>query len=423
MNTRRSRFLLALALLSACSEGTGPSSGPITSLPRALTVSEASIIAASNVFGSELFRTVAASDARPNVVVSPLSASMALGMTLNGAATTTFDAMSSTLGFGGMTQEQINDSYRGLIDLLTDLDPTVTFEIANAIWANDGFPFRDEFFQAVAAAFDAQAETRDFGDPSTMSAINAWVDDRTHGLIDSIVDGLDPALVMLLVNAIYYEADWTLRFDPDDTHRATFTRDDASTVTVDMMHLGDPEVRMKSGPDYRAVELPYGGEAFTMLVVVPSGPGTARDLVAELDPSGWAALIEGLADGHLAYVDLPKLELTYDGYLNDALEEMGMQEAFGPGADFTNMSPLGDQLCISFVRQKTYIEVDERGTRAAAATAVGIGVTSAPSGFVADRPFVFAIRERLTGTILFVGLVGDPTASDAGPQPFSSACS
>jgi len=416
MRLHRLRALLAATLLLGCSDGVTPRVDPITELPRALTAAEESIIGASNDFGEELFRRVVEGDARDNVIISPLSASMALGMTLNGAASTTFDGMASALGLDGLSQEEINASYRGLIDLLTDLDPTVTFEIANAIWAKEGFPFRETFFQAVSAAFDARAETRDFGDPATVAAINDWVDDRTHGLIESIVDSLDPALVMLLVNAIYYEAEWTLRFDPADTRPEPFMRDDGTTVTADMMRLDDPEVRSAWGADYVAVELPYGGAAFTMLVVVPTGSLTARELVAGLDAGAWSTMIGSLADARPDWVAIPKFTLTYDGFLNDALKGMGMSEAFSPGADFSNLSPLGDQLCISYVRQKTYVEVDERGTRAAAVTSVGVGVTSAPSGFTVDRPFVFAIRERLSGTILFAGLVGDPTAAAEDPD-------
>lgn len=424
MRLHRPLALLAAATLVACSDGMAPDEpiARITELPRTLTSAEASLLGASNEFGAELFQRVVAGDVRDNVILSPLSASMALGMTLNGAATTTFDGMSTALGFGGLTQGEINDSYRTLIELLTDLDPQVTFEIANSIWAKEGFPFHDAFFQAVQDAFDARVESRDFTDPATVTAINGWVDDHTHGLIDSIVDGLDPADVMLLLNAIYFEAEWSQRFDASETRPAPFHRDDGATVTVDMMHVEDPPVRVGYGPGYRAVELPYGGQAFSMLVLVPTGPSTARDLVADLDSQAWTELTESLRDGELAYVDLPKFTLSYDGSLNEPLQDMGMQEAFGPGADFTNLSPLGDQLCISAVRQKTFIEVDERGTRAAAVTAVIISETSLPSGFEVDRPFVFALRERLSGTLLFVGLVGDPTAEDPGSGPSPSAC-
>jgi len=414
-------ILVGVLAAASCSDVAGPGVEPITALPRALTVSEQAVISASNVFGLDLFARVAATDTRPNLVLSPLSASMALGMTLNGANTTTFEAMRDALGLGGLTQQEINASYRDLIDLLTDLDPTVRFEIANAIWAREGMPFHQAFFDAVSAAFDARAESRDFDDPATLAAINGWVEEHTDGLIDTIVDQLDPALVMLLVNAIYFDGAWTTQFDAADTRVQPFMRENGSAVTVDMMSLSDVTVPAGGGPTYGAVELPYGGEAFSMVIVLPDPGVGPRDVLAGLDVGGWESLTGGLAPRELDVIGVPKLTLTFDAYLNDALEAMGMDPAFHPGADFTRMSPVGDQMCISFVRQKTFIEVDERGTRAAAVTAVGVGVTSF-SGFVVDRPFIFAIRERLSGTILFIGLVGDPTADDPGPEPFSSDC-
>ncbi|MSR19996.1 MAG: serpin family protein [Gemmatimonadetes bacterium] len=418
----RSSLLAAALVVAACSDAVGPGVEQITELPRALTTSEQAVIAASNVFGLDLAARVAAADTRPNVVLSPLSASMALGMTLNGADGATFDAMRGALGFGSLTQAEINASYRGLIDLLTDLDPNVRFEIANAIWANEGVPFHQAFFDAVAAAFDASSESRDFADPATLAAINAWVEGHTDGLIDTIVEQLDPALVMLLVNAIYFDGAWTTQFDPQDTRTQSFTRENASTVNVDMMSFTDVEMPVGFGATYAAVELPYGGQAFSMVLVLPHPGTSARDFLATLDAGAWDALTAGLAPRDLDLLSIPKFTLTYDAFLNDALQAMGMDPAFKPGADFTRMSPIGDQLCIDFVRQKTFIEVDERGTRAAAVTAVGVGRVSF-NGFVADRPFVFAIRERLSGTILFVGLVGDPTAQDPGPDALTSDCS
>ena len=413
------------AIASGCDDSGDGASVQITELPRALTASERTVIGASNRFGLELAARVTAADARPNVVISPLSASMALGMTLNGANGRTFDAMRSALGFGSLPQEQINDTYRDLIDLLTELDPDVRFEIANAIWARQEFPFHDAFFQAVAAAFDARAESRDFGDPATVAAINDWVKEHTGGYIDKIVDPpLDPALVMLLANAIYFDGAWTTQFDEAETRRESFTRADGSRVDVDMMSIAG-DVRTASGPSYAAVELPYGGEAFSMVIVLPNAGVSAREWLAGLDADAWTALTEGLTARKLDKLSIPKLTLRYDAYLNDALRAMGMDPAFRPGADFTRMSPRGNELCIDVVRQKTFVEVDERGTRAAAVTAVHATIGSSGSSFssfVADRPFVFVIRERLSGAALFVGLVGDPTAEDPGPEPIVSTC-
>lgn len=406
------------ALLSSCSEATGPGD-PITELPRSLTVSERAVIQQANGFGFELMRNVLAEDGRPNVVLSPFSASMALGMTLNGAAGGTFDAMSSALGFDDMTQSEINDSYAGLIDLLTELDPDVKFEIANAIWANEDVPFHDAFMQAVEAAFAARIESSDFTDPATLTAINAWVDDSTGGFIDRILEELDPALAMLLLNAIYFDGAWTTRFDPADTRRESFRTAGGGQVEVDMMSLADVDLPLGSTATASAVELPYGGGAYSMVIALPHG--SLEDFFASLDEDSWNELIDALGTVEVDRVVIPKFTLSYDTFLNDALRAMGMDVAFRPGADFTNLSPIGDHMCIDFVRQKTFIEVDERGTRAAAVTAVGVGVVSF-TGLIVDRPFAFAIRERLSGTILFMGAVGDPTAEDPGPEPFTRTC-
>jgi serpin B len=419
--TRVAPFAVSALLLAACSDPLGPGADPITELPRALTASELSVIAHGNKFGLDLMRAVAARDDRANVILSPLSASMALGMTLNGAAGGTFDAMRSTLGFDGMTQEEINDAYAGLIELLTTLDPQVTFDIANSVWANKDVPFHDPFLQAVRDAFDARVESRDFADAATLKAINDWVSDSTDERIPTILDSLNPDLVMLLVNAIYFEGSWTTRFDPDKTRRASFRRDDGSTVEVEMMNVSDADVFSGGAQGYSALELPYGGAAFSMVVVLPDQPGDLRGFLEVLDDTQWTHIMEGLHSGSLDQISMPKFTLDYDAYLNDALEAMGMGVAFRPGADFTNMTPLGNEVCISFVRQKTFIEVDEQGTKAAAATAVGVGPTSI-SAFIVDRPFVFAIRERLSGTILFLGMVGDPTAQDPGPEPLTTQC-
>ncbi|HSG08957.1 MAG TPA: serpin family protein [Longimicrobiales bacterium] len=412
------RLSLSALFLVGCSDAVGPDPAPITELPRALTVAEQAVIRHGNAFGIDLMREVVSRDGRPNVILSPLSASMALGMTLNGAAEGTFDAMRSTLGFAGMSQAEINEAYRGLMDLLTGLDPAVRFDIANSVWANKDVPFHEAFLQAVRDAFDARVESRDFADPATLQAVNDWVSQNTEGLIPSILDYLEPSLVMLLINAIYFDGAWTSRFDPADTRLQDFRREDQSTVQVDMMSLSKVKVPVSLGPGYAAVELPYGGEAYSMVVVLPTD---ARQFLASLDADRWRGLIDGLTPTELDVVSIPKFTLDFDAYLNEALKAMGMGVAFRPGADFTRLSPQGDAMCISFVRQKTFVEVNERGTRAAAVTAVGIGRTSF-NGLVANQPFVFAIRERLSGTLLFLGMVGDPTAEDPGAEPLVSEC-
>ncbi len=414
------------AVLAGCSSGgeggdAVEAATPAEEPPRAPSRTEAAVIDASVGFGLELVARTVAADPRANIVLSPLSASMALGMALNGADGALFDAMRETLGFGTLSRDELNAAYRELLDSLAGLDPDVRLEIANAVWADDDVPFHDAFLQAVTAAFDARAESSDFADPATVAAINEWVEQQTEGRIDGIVDTLDPSLVMLLLNAVYFDGAWTTSFDAEQTRREAFQREDGSSVDVEMMSLRNVEVLRANGDSYSAVELPYGAGAFAMLVVVPHPGVGAREWLAGLDADRWADVVEGLETSRLDLLSMPKFTLTFDAYLNDALIAMGMEPAFVPGADFTRLSPLGQQMCIDFVRQKARIEVDEQGTRAAAATSVGIGLVSF-NGFVVDRPFVFAIRERRSGAILFVGLVGDPTAENEEPPPLVSGC-
>ena len=420
--TRRAAVaVLLMSTLTGCDILEPGPVEPITELPRALSVQEEALIEAGNRFGLELAREVAARDDRANVFLSPLSASMALGMTLNGANGATFEGMRDALGFEGLSQSEINDAYSSLIELLTTLDPSVRFDIANSIWANQDVPIHESFIETVRAAFDARSESRDFSDPNTVDEINDWVDENTNGLIEEIIDSIDPGLVMLLINAIYFEGTWALEFDEDETRSQTFTREDGSAVDVEMMSMSDAEVGVGYGSDYSALELTYGGEAFSMVVVLPDWNVPVRDFLSTVDEEKWEEIVASFETRQMDLVSIPKLRLEYDAFLNDALREMGMDPAFRPGADFTGMSPLGNSICIDFVRQKTYLEVDERGTRAAAVTAVGVRVVSF-NGFVADRPFLVAIRERLSGTVIFFGLVGDPTFEDSGPGTLESTC-
>ncbi len=418
-------LVLVAVALAACSDPAAPGQDqdppPQIELPRALTAVETQIIDRANAFGFHLAREVVATDDRPNLILSPLSASMALGMTMNGADGSTFDAMRDALAFDGLAPDEINDGYRGLLDLLVDLDPAVEVALANAVWANEDVTFHDDFFEALQSSFDATVESSDFADAATLEAINGWASENTNGKIPTILDSLDPALVMLLLNAIWFDGQWTTQFDPDETAPAPFLRPDGSSVQVDMMRIADVEFPLGGGPDWAAVELPYGGQAWSLVLVVPQGQRSARDLFAQMDESLWSDITGSLNPVTVDGLWVPKFTLTYDTFLNQALEGMGMEEAFRPGADFTRMSPIGDRLCIDFVRQKTFIELDEVGTRAAAVTAVGIGPTSF-IGLNVDRPFVFALRERLSGTVLFLGLVEDPTADPEPPEPYTSHC-
>lgn len=400
--------ILITGILSGCgSDGLGPPD-PITELPRELTLAEEVVIGQSNTFGFDLLKEVDATrDAgAPNTVLSPLSATMALGMALEGADGGTFSAMRDALRFQGLSREEINASYRGLLDILLDLDPEVELGIANSTWSREGFPFESTYFDEVTANFDAEVQELDFNAPGSKDIINAWVNEKTNGRIEEIIDAINPLDILYLINAVYFKGTWTTQFDRGDTYSGNFHLASGETVSVPTMTDGKLPMRLGTVEGTQIGELPYGGDAFSMVLAVPSHGQTVDDLVAGLDASTWSAWMGALSDGEFP-INLPKFELEWDGMLKPALTAMGMGPAFVPEADFSRMTSALDAH-ISSVRQKTFMKVDEAGTVAAAVTSVTVGITSVPLGLYVDRPFLVAIRERLSGTILFLGVIRDP---------------
>ncbi|MGD2120500.1 MAG: serpin family protein [Gemmatimonadota bacterium] len=403
--------LLMVSMSSACDDPVGPKVDPITELPRALTAAEQTVIAQSTSFGFELLKTVDAArvEDEPNTILSPLSASMALGMALEGAQGETFTEMQDVLGFQGMGREEIRDSYRGLLDLLLNLDPKVEIGIANSAWSRQGFPFTAEYFDALTSSFDAVVQELDFSDPGAKDIINQWVSDQTNGRIDSIIDVISPLDILFLINAVYFKGDWTTQFKKSNTRPAPFYQDDGVTISVPMMSGEIEHLRLASIGSGRIVgEIPYGGKAFGMVIVLPSPGEAVDDLLPALNEESWASWMDALHESE-GTVRMPKFELEWDGLFNQALKDMGMPTAFNAmDADFSRITPAPDAH-ISAVRQKTYMRVDEEGTEAAAATSVTVGITSAPLGLTVDRPYLLAIRERLSGTVLFAGVIRDPS--------------
>jgi serine protease inhibitor len=399
-------LLLSLRVVaSACSNSSGPEP-TITALPRDLTASETAVVAANNAFAFDLFRTGNLDQHKANVFVSPLSASMALGMTANGANGPTYDEMKSTLHLTGATREDVNGGYKSLISLLRGLDPQTKFTIANSIWYRQTFPFNASFLDESKQYFDAEVSGLDFSNPTAVGTINSWVSNETQGKIATILDGIDPSEVMFLVNAIYFKGTWLKQFDKSKTVDAPFHAADGTTTTVPMMSRA-AGVQLAVNPEYQAVDLPYGNSAFTMTVILPTGD--VDTFADSFDGAKWNALVSSLHDSEMP-VYLPRFRIEWERLLNTDLEHLGMHLAF-TAADFTRMSPRGNELFITKVLQKTYVDVDEEGTEAAAATVVGIGLTSLPASFRADKPFLVVIRERFSGTILFIGKIAKLPAS------------
>jgi len=406
-------FILTIACLASAQCSNKPVVPPDNPLPE-LSATEKHIVESDNRFGLKLFREITKHDTE-NVFISPLSISMALGMTYNGAEGTTKEAMKNVLELSGLTEQEINESYRNLINLLTQLDPKVIFEIANSIWCREGFPVKEEFVNLNETYFDAEVAALDFSKPDATETINGWVDNKTHGKITDILSPpIDPMTVMFLINAIYFKGAWTYEFDEEDTQEDWFTLPDGSQVRCDMMRQ-ENEFSYFENDLFQAIDLPYGNEKFSMIVFLPKPDINLDSLISELNQENWENWLGSFANdsGKLYF---PKFTLEYKITLNDVLTALGMGIAFdSEQADFSGIADLTQlfgNLYISKVLHKTFIEVNEEGTEAAAITVVEIGITSIgpPSGFImrVDRPFVLAIRENHSQTILFIGKIVEP---------------
>ena len=402
------RLPFLLLTLAACSPPTGPGGQPplVTELPRALSTAELRIVDGANAFAFDLLReSTRRLPADSNAFLSPLSASMALGMALNGANGETFNGMQTALKLGGMTEAEVNQGYRDLIALLGDLDSRTEMKIANSMWGHEGFTIEPAFIDAGKTFFDAEVKTLDFGSPSAVPTINDWVSGKTNGRIPKLLDQISDEEILFLINAIYFKGKWREAFDPKDTENGPFQAADGRTRTAALMSQTDT-LRYDETADYQAVDLLYGNGSFAMTVLLPKAGRTPAAVLAGLTPTAWRDLAGRFRDANV-HLTLPRFKMEYSRRLNEDLTALGMGIAFDDTrADFYRIADVRPaRLYLTRVDQKTFVEVNEEGTEAAAATAVGVGVTSAPEvvEMRVDRPFVFAIRERLSGTVLFLG--------------------
>ena len=342
-----------------------------------------------------------------NFMVSPLSLSMALAMTRNGAAGETKTAMQETLKMGNASDEEVNSYYKKLKEALLKTDPTTKLSIANSIFTNKFVTIKPDFITTNESNYDATVQSVDFTNYATVNIINQWASDNTNDLIKKVIDKTNENDLMYLLNAIYFNGKWTTEFDAGNTSGKPFTSEGGTTQQVDMMKQ---KARFNYTEDQilQMVQLPYGNQAFSMMVLLPKEGKKLQDVVAATRQSDyWSGLASNLRE---AEVDLflPKFKTEYSKKLNGVLTKMGMGIAFSDDADFSGMTDIPAR--ISFVKQDTYISTDESGTEAAAVTTVGMGLTSMPSQprkvvFNADRPFIYLIQENSTGAILFMGAV------------------
>lgn len=416
MNKNRLRVVmcaLAVVFVAVLAVGCGEES-ELTS--EQLEAAMANIVDAQNRFGLELYRALTAAAPDESVVISPLSVHTALGMAYNGAQGATLSEMGRVMHLGAMSRAELNQAVRGLLEGFTLDDPGARLDIANGLWYADDLTFRQEYMERVKAYYRAAVEPLDFRNPGSAGVINEWVSQRTEGLVPNLIDSLDPETVMLLVNAVYFKGAWAEPFDPALTQPHPFHLASGTVKQVPMMYR-DGQIDHYRTDTFQAIRLPYGDEKrLAMYVFLPAEGIALGDFVQSLNYEDWQTWVASFQP-KLGQVRLPRMELSYKVQLNRALQGLGMASAFDPArAEFGEIRPVStvQNMYISEVNHQAVLKVNEEGTEAAAATSIGFRVTSLPAyefHFVADRPFLVAIRDEVTGTLLFIGSVADPDVS------------
>jgi serpin B len=391
--------------LSGCGDSTGPQRvDSLTSLPRTLSAAELTGVASGNRFALSLLRATGTASTG-NTLLSPYSVWMALGMTMNGAAGQTDTEMRSTLGWGDRPRAEINAAYKDLAALLPTLDPSVTVRSGNGIWVRSGLAVDSGFAGDVRQYFGATVKS--VATPQLMfDAVNAWGSQQTDGMVPKVLDQTPPQdLQMLLANAVLFSGAWRDEFETQNTQSGAFTLESGTAIQVPMM-MRKGGYRMGGTSTYQAVELPYGNSAYSFLAIVPA-VGTMPALLAGLDSTFLVSVVQSLSPASAqAPIYLPRFTVRGSRELTPALTQLGMPRAFSNNAEFPRFVGGGSKL--GFVQHSVALEVNEHGTRAAGVTVVGVVTTSAPPELRVNRPFVFFIRERFTGAILFAGVIRDP---------------
>jgi serine protease inhibitor len=397
--------ILVLGIVS-CNDETEPASQlPPDAKPITLSKELEKRVGQDNEFAFDLFRKVIDFSKETNVFISPLSVSIALGMTWNGAAGETKSEMESALKMSGMSVEEINEYYRILQTTLPTIDPTTKLTLANSLWYRSGFQVKSDFLNVNIDYFDAYVRELDFSKAWAVDTINQWCAKKTNNLIPSVLDNIPEDAVMYLINAIYFKGIWRHQFEKKNTTQADFTNEAGEKVKVNMMFQKDT---FAYAEDEKAqyLDMPYGNKAFSMTVILPKNGNTTADLLKYLTVDQWNSILQNLSMREVE-VYFPRFSSKNKFLLNDPLIDMGMKLAFTDNADFSNI--VDENLFISRVLHNTYIEVTEEGTEAAAVTVVEIGYTSVPMipVFQVNKPFLFVIRENSTGVILFIGKMGN----------------
>jgi serpin B len=421
MMTRFLAVVLGALFLTACQDNTGLTSEDVVTGQENDPVGPAAaidddLVAANTEFGFKLFGELATEYEGQNLFISAPSVAIALAMTYNGADGSTRGDMARALALEGIDLDEVNASYADLLTLLANPDSAVELSIANSLWARQGLPFKEEFLKRNEDFYRAEIAELDFHDAGAAQTINDWVNNKTKERIKTIVSPpIDPRTILFLINAIYFKGIWTDEFDETLTEDRSFNLLDGTSKDHPRMHQSG-DYRYLQNDQFQAVRLPYGSKRISMYVFLPNRESSLEEFQRALTAANWS---DWMAEFHMMEGDvaLPRFRLEFETSLNDALHALGMGIAFDPdSANFSAMFPISNDanVYISNVKHKTFVEVNEQGTEAAAVTSVEVGITEFVPGppqrfsMVVDRPFFFAIRDDLTGLVLFTGSIVEP---------------
>ncbi|MEH1954535.1 serpin family protein [Nostoc sp.] len=384
---------------------------PENPLQKKTVNTDTKIVESSNKFGFKLFSEVLKNDrGEKNIFISPSSVAIALAMTYNGASGSTQQAMAKTLELQGMNLPEINSYYAAALkQLLDNSDAKVQLKIANSLWANQDVTFAPDFLKKNQDFYQAKVSNLNFKDVAASSIINNWVKENTNGKINKIVETIEPNQVLFLINAIYFKGNWTNEFDKNQTAQYPFQITSGKRKQHLMMSQNG-DYRYYESEQFQAVSLPYGKDGkVSFYIFLPKQNSNLKEFYKNLNVENWEKWMTQF-NKQKGFIRLPRFKTDYEVTLNDALKSLGMEEAFSNKANFSGM---GKNFAISQVKHKTFFEVNEEGTEAAAATSVGIVATSLreeaePFRMIVDRPFFCVIRDNQTGNVLFMGSIIEP---------------
>ncbi|MBT1697734.1 serpin family protein [Fulvivirgaceae bacterium PWU4] len=392
-------FVLIIFVMACESAHVQPDNTPNL---RAMSAAEVQITRGVNDFTFDLFKRI--DEPAKNSFMSPLSVSMALGMVMNGTSDETRQSILNTIDYSEFTAAEVNQAYKDLTELLLSMDRTVTMDVANSVWHNRNYAVNRDFVSIVRQQYDAKVEGLNFSADDAKNTINNWVANKTREKITKVIERIAPEDVMFLINAIYFKGSWAQQFDKTRTSVAPFKTVDGTSVTADMMHAKDAVVQLYQNDEVQVVDVPYGNGQFSFTIVAPFS--NLNEMTGVLDAAqltGWISH----ADSTKITLRMPRFKMRWQKDLKETLMSMGMKINGFPNL----FESISDNLEISKVDHQAYLDVNEEGTEAAAVTTVGIQLTSAPIERVItiDRPFLFMIREKHSGVILFMGKLVNPS--------------